>query len=540
MTNMPFPSREVSDFDELLLLDGLLGRVWRPWIVKALTILLAAVFIVNVSPYWIPQRDSALYMTLARSLARGEGFQEGPGVPHTLVYPGFPLILAGVMKLFGERMFFMNLCVTLMGMGCIALTYLVMKPWLEKRVAMLVAFLTGSTHTLLNYSGVLITDVPHLFFTLLSLWLIQLTWFAGSARRRLLAGLCAGVSVMAAAMIRPNGLFILVPLALAMVIFPRRVALKTWEKLVVLGVWLAAVGIPLLCWVLFIGNVDAEIRKTYLQASILSSGFAPFVGNMLRQLADFPEELAKTLGRNTALPPGNLLILAFFLVGLVRMIRFGAWHVSAYAVVGTAFATIDIQRRYLLAILPLTVACSLIGAAWMALALFRASFVPRKRRKLIPWALLGLIIFMPLANVLPVAKLTWEKHRRPFYQKHGEGNWSDHMVLAEWMRESTPEHSVFWARDSYVLAYFSDRTVRGPATPWEGESEHYWRRDVGLQNHLAHWKPDYIVVDTDRRVREIIENRLIARRRLKAQPVEIEGVYQLRVYKVLEPPVARK
>src|SRR3954452_25017545 len=52
------------------------------------------------SPWWYPLSDSALYLNMARALARGEGWGAVRQL-HRDVRPMTPLLLSGIMKLGG-------------------------------------------------------------------------------------------------------------------------------------------------------------------------------------------------------------------------------------------------------------------------------------------------------------------------------------------------------------------------------------------------------------------------------------------------------
>ena len=51
---------------------------------------------------WRIEPDSALYLSIARNLAEGQGYTYH-GQPHNLVYPGLPYLLAGTLKVFGTE-----------------------------------------------------------------------------------------------------------------------------------------------------------------------------------------------------------------------------------------------------------------------------------------------------------------------------------------------------------------------------------------------------------------------------------------------------
>src|SRR5689334_6782952 len=64
-------------------------------------ILAAALFVAYAllqNPYWVRHGDSEAFMSIARSLARGEGFRFN-GQPVSTFPPGWPVVLAGAFKL---------------------------------------------------------------------------------------------------------------------------------------------------------------------------------------------------------------------------------------------------------------------------------------------------------------------------------------------------------------------------------------------------------------------------------------------------------
>jgi hypothetical protein len=50
------------------------------------------------NPYWVPSGDSEVYISIARNLARGDGYTFN-GQPVAMVPPGWPVLMAGVMKI---------------------------------------------------------------------------------------------------------------------------------------------------------------------------------------------------------------------------------------------------------------------------------------------------------------------------------------------------------------------------------------------------------------------------------------------------------
>ncbi len=523
---------------ELELLEGVLDGFWRPWMGVVGIVLVAAILALNLTSYWVPTKDGALYLNLARSLAAGRGYQID-GIQHTLVFPGFPTMLAAVFATLGENFFVMNLIEALMGIGCVLLSFALFRRWLGDHLALVIAILTGTTETLIRYSSRLLTDMPHLFFSLLSLFFIQQMWVQKTGTRRMVTSFLAGCSVMAACMMRPNGV-VLIPVAVVALFWRRRNAMKLWEKSLSLLGWLVAIGGPLLLWQLYVSGVDVTQRRTYLGSSMLLRGFWQLLEHMLETLVHLPEQLTKCIARNHVGAVANTIILLVVVLGLVRLARHGGWHLTLYTVLGVGLLlTQQFQRRYLLAMLPFAVAGFILGSAYL-ISLAERKWAGSVRLRLWVSALMiMLMLSLPLANALPVAKLTYQKYRRPFYEKYDDGRWNDQVVLAEWMRNNTPEDTVFWTHYTSVLSYLSERTVRGPKTPYPRMTKATWRSPKGLLRNLSHWKPDYLIVDITSGRRKLVES-LITEKRVEVKQVNVPGLKRLRIYRFKKPPEFKK
>lgn len=518
---------------DVIILERTLDSFWRPWMGVVGVLVVLVVLAINVTPYWLPSPDSGLYLDLGRSLAAGKGYQVD-GIPHTLAFPGLPLMLAAVYRTLGENFFVMNLIETLMGVGCVLLTIVLLRRWVGIRLAVVIGLLTGMTETLVRYSARVLTDIPHLFFSLLSLVLIEEMWMQRSSGRRVLMALLVGCSVTVACMLRPTGL-VLIPVALVALFWRRYSLMKLREKILALLIWAAAIGGPLSVWELYVSGVDAAQRRTYVESSVLLRGITRLLAHMQNNSDQLPGQLAETLARNHFGVVLNVILLLVIVLGLVRLARRGAWHLTLYTVLGTGLLFIHcFQRRYLLAMLPFAFAGLLLGTA--RLFSFGEERHPTSRTWR-TWASVTLIVLMlgfPLVNAFPIAKLTHQKYQRPFYQKYDDGRWNDEIVLGEWMRNNTPPDTVFWTHYTSVLSYLSQRTVRGPETPYRGMNRTAWQSTTELLENLSHWKPDYLIVDTTTSRRRVVE-KLVKEGRINVVRVLIDGIGKLRVYRFQSP-----
>ena len=67
-------------------------------VLGVLTLLVSAVYLSLLHPYWVRGNDNEFYIGLARNIAQGEGFRFN-GNPVVMVPPGYPGLLAAAMKL---------------------------------------------------------------------------------------------------------------------------------------------------------------------------------------------------------------------------------------------------------------------------------------------------------------------------------------------------------------------------------------------------------------------------------------------------------
>lgn len=118
---------------------------------------------------WIPSSDSAIYITLGKSLITGQGYTY-MGYTHVRYPFLFPAILASIIGLFGRNYFWMRLMVILMGVGSLGLVFLLFKRILDWRWGMVLMLLTGVSEFYHCYCHYILSDIPYLFFSLLALW----------------------------------------------------------------------------------------------------------------------------------------------------------------------------------------------------------------------------------------------------------------------------------------------------------------------------------------------------------------------------------
>ena len=175
-------------------------RRWFLLLLLAVVLLHAA----GLNPYWRFQRDSPRYMGLARSLAETHTFSFN-GQEHIYALPGFPAMLSLVYMGFGENFLAMNALVSLLGVGCVVLGYLL---YCELSLTAFQAFacvlLLALSRTLYYYSFQILTDIPFTFFAIGALYFARRMLRAEGGERWAWCAAAAGAAAAACA-VRPLG-----------------------------------------------------------------------------------------------------------------------------------------------------------------------------------------------------------------------------------------------------------------------------------------------------------------------------------------------
>jgi hypothetical protein len=138
----------------------------RRFVLLAALVVFSFCLIVNDS--WNATPDSALYLALGESLARGDGYVFNDE-PHTFVPPGFPLILAAAAKICGDKFFCYRASMAIMGLLSAAAASLLIMRLCGPGCAFLVGGVFAVSYTLLRNSTLILADVPFTLFTLIAL-----------------------------------------------------------------------------------------------------------------------------------------------------------------------------------------------------------------------------------------------------------------------------------------------------------------------------------------------------------------------------------
>ena len=233
----------------------------NPWRKLLIALLALGAFCLVINGSWTATPDSALYLALGESLARGDGYMFN-GEPHTFVPPGYPLLVGAAARILGADFLSYRILMALIGAITAFLGYLLVRRLAGPDAAVVAGGLFVLNSTLLENSAMTLTDVPFALFTLAALHAVlsatrtprTLVWTVGAA---LLAGLPP--------LVRINGLAI--PFALAFSLFCCWHGVAIRRRWLLVGLFLVVSLAPIALWDLWKSTFPAGYGEgTYLDA----------------------------------------------------------------------------------------------------------------------------------------------------------------------------------------------------------------------------------------------------------------------------------
>ena len=177
------------------------------WIVLAVALVARVLYWILITPDYVPQSDAAQYQDLARHILRGEGFSQlFPQLyPHPTAFrpPGYPYLLAGTIRVFGDNVVSGRVLSLVCGLVTVALVYLLTRRLASGPAAVVAALAVALFPPLLANDTVLLTEP-------LSLALLAGLMLALVCRRWPTAAVLCGLLILT----RASAQYLVAPLAL--------------------------------------------------------------------------------------------------------------------------------------------------------------------------------------------------------------------------------------------------------------------------------------------------------------------------------------
>lgn len=412
--------------------------------------------------------DNASYYILGNAIANGDGYtniQHLEKEAHYHYPPGYPLLIAGVSKLFSNDIVHIKMLNGALVLGAVLLLFFIVKRLTENdHIAFATSFLTLLNYHILGYSTIMMSEVPFLFFSMLCIWLFLKIDFSKSVFK--------------------NSTFYLMLICLTFSFYIRSVALalfvsiafflflkKRWKYLYSLIGGFVLLYLP---WML---RNSHSTGNTYVHQLFLKNPYKPELGsigfldicervtlNVERYITkEIPSSLAyvKDITYTEASAPFidwllGVVIIGVVLFGIIRLSKFRiliASYMLAFFLLLMVWPHVWFGTRFLLPLIPLLIFLFIYGMVEF-FKLLSIKFGSKCQQYLLPGFMIIIFSFWSFSyGKASISKL----------QTQAEGvymnNYQNYFAIADWIQENTPENTVTSVRKEGLFYLYSKRNV---------------------------------------------------------------------------------
>ena len=448
----------------------------RRWHLVAAAATLLVIYAAGVSGKWWPTPDSALYQSLGRSIARGDGYVFN-GQISTRVTPGVPMILAGLRLAFGRGYWAPNAFVAACGLGTLLMAYLTLARLGPRRMALAAVLATGISYTFFFNSHLILTDTP---FALL-LWCAM--YAAVRQCRSGVAWLIAlALAVMAGIFVRAPGGLLLGSVAVGLMLDR---TLGARRRRIVSSVAILAAAAIAAGALLLMARAVSDGLPPYLTRTVANSNKDIWfrLGQLGVGVIRLPEAYAEMFTSQEGLTiPFGIAGAILAVVGGAAMWRSGRRLMPVSCLLYMASLCLikdsdSIKPRHLMSIQPMLAYLGLAGVCWCIRAVNRW----RSRTTTARALLTGVSVFVGIAIVTNLPRLSrnafyygYYSHTPRYYEIIRDRDFVDLFDAAEAARSIGPAGSpVAVDHDQKsILHFLTDRvTVPLPQTPQQSQAD---------------------------------------------------------------------
>ena len=434
--------------------------------------ILFVIYLLGFNGQWRLEPDSALYLTLGRNVARGDGFTY-QDIPHRLAFPGLPRLFAGVFMLFhSDKTLPPLVLMLLIGFGTLALTYRLFFLYADRPTAVLLTFGVGISRLFYRYCFELLSDMPFLLGVMAFLVGFEAVFYRSDPDNPdqpakvawydwcfLIGGFFIAV------VMRPTMWALCIAAFLALAWAAIRGPHRT-RPLIVCGIMSSAV----LLFYLKIRHIDNSSLGQYEES--FNSHFSHFGALIHTMFVEYaPRLFEATLSQalfGTRLGPGlntvaGIVILALSVSLLWIRPLWGLWVGMTVAVVLVAIKPLD---RYFLEVLPL-----LVFAWWNGLRWLERHF----QGKWTSTVFITLFLLGATTNLLRVSEFILEQRRLPFLDYYKEGRFASIDKVTKMLkhRVQPDEWVIAPPKIARILTFLTDRHIVEPTPEYKWLEPNY-------------------------------------------------------------------
>lgn len=423
------------------------------------------------------QPDSGMYITLAKSLAGGQGYREiflVESPPHAKYPPLLPLLLVPVVYLRGFDFVAMKLIMIALAGITLLLGFALFRDLADGRTAALVVLLTATSPAIVYYTQSVMTEIPYLFLSILAM-----VWVERCARR---TGWTASGIALAAILLslvcltRMTGITLIAATVLYVLLDGAGTPLARLRTAIAIG---AIAAIPVSLWLLYSASASAGEGIPYVRHYSWSLGAVSSAPSGLEAVRVLIVKIRAALyayGQHTGriivywLPAsllGNgiaLILAATVFAGFIHRATRRRSVVEYYVVLYVCALLVypgSRQQRYMVPLIPFFW-CYLLTALEQLFSHFRGQ---PGRERAVAVAVNAIAVGLVVVNAATTVLVNVAQGGVGYYEPARPDKFRDALA---WIEANTPPDSVFmWAKPSLGYVLVERRAVKIPAGPPE-------------------------------------------------------------------------
>ncbi len=414
--------------------------------------------------------DSSNYVSLAESVLRsGDGYADsmapGAPVPHTKYPPGYPVLMAPLLAIFGRNFVVLKLLSVAFTVSSVLVFCVLSKERVSPLLWLAMSLAFAVSPVVVDYSHCLLSEAPFLFFTLLALLFLQRESAEEGIGKYFWLSLFA---IMATYYIRSIGIAFIGAGTLFYLIKRR------WRKFLYYNVVGAALSLP---WL--IRNQLLKGSATgYIEAFLLRNMYEPeagyndlwgvigrfFTNVSIYSAREMPRVLAgsNSLWSTTVPMKGlSLVLCGFMVIGFLYVVRKRLGVAEIYFALSCLaillFQDVVSDVRYLMPLVPLMLFYISDG-----LTLVAEKATSLKNHTAPAVAAMALIATIGAFSQLARAPQNMEMIRRYRAGDQFAGyppNWRSFFVASDWVSANTPEDAVVTVRKPRLFHLWTGRKI---------------------------------------------------------------------------------
>ncbi len=431
----------------------------RHWMFAAVV----ALYLLGFNGQWRIERDSALYLTIGRNLAEGQGYTY-QGHRQQLAFPGLPLVFAATTRLFSGNSTTANLVLMwLAGFAVLGLTYRLFLLHAGRPTAVLMVVGLAATRLFYRYCFELLSDLPFLLGVIAFLAGYEGIFFRrcsrpdSSRRTGALDWVLLLVGLTVAIVMRPAMWILLLTIALATIWSVVRLSRGGKSRRLHIAIGLVVLAAGAAFFLIDPRHHEGTSSLGQYEEFLFDVKFK-HLGQTFSEMfrSNIPDLCEATFSKalfGCPIGTGINTIVAVLVMALSCWLLWyrTLWGLWTLLTIGTLliFKPLD---RYLLPVIPLLV------FAWWNFLIWLHHRLPAKWADL---AFLALLIAGASTNLARLGQIVVEQRRVPFLVHYHDGRYVSLPKVAELVRQNTGQADwvLVGPKVARILTYSSHRNA---------------------------------------------------------------------------------